>query len=81
MVNTARAGVDGCGSGAVGGTHPAQREVDVVLHSGATIRLRPVVAQDEQALRAFLTGLSPESRAFRFFTAAADLGAGGTQCR
>ena len=57
------------------GSYPAHREADVVLHSGASIRLRPLRPQDERALLAFLAGLSEKSQTFRFFSAGADLGA------
>jgi acyl-CoA synthetase (NDP forming)/GNAT superfamily N-acetyltransferase len=53
--------------------YPAHREADVALRSGASIRLRPICPGDEHAMLAFLTGLSVEARAFRFFTAGADL--------
>ncbi|MGZ4277046.1 MAG: bifunctional acetate--CoA ligase family protein/GNAT family N-acetyltransferase [Solirubrobacteraceae bacterium] len=55
--------------------YPAHREVDVALRTGASIRLRPLRPDDEPALRAFLDGLSQESRTFRFFSAGTDLGA------
>jgi acetyl coenzyme A synthetase (ADP forming)-like protein len=53
--------------------YPAHREADVVLHDGSTVHLRPVREGDAGALREFLAGLSPESRAFRFFSGAVDL--------
>ncbi len=53
--------------------YPAHREADVVLRSGASIRLRPIRSEDEAGMLAFLSGLSVEARAFRFFTAGADL--------
>jgi acetate---CoA ligase (ADP-forming) len=53
--------------------YPAHREADVVLHDGSTVRLRPIRDGDEEPLRAFLEGLSDESRAFRFFSGAVDL--------
>lgn len=53
--------------------YPAHREADIALHSGASIRLRPVRPQDEPALLAFLTGLSLQSRVFRFFSAGTNL--------
>ena len=52
---------------------PAQRAVDVALRSGASIRLRPLVADDKDDLLTFLTGLSLESRTFRFFSAGTNL--------
>ena len=39
----------------------------MVLRDGRTVRVRPVRAGDEAAIRAFLEGLSPESIGFRFF--------------
>ena len=47
--------------------YPHEREGDVALKDGSTVRVRPVRADDEPAIRAFLEGLSPESIAFRFF--------------
>lgn len=55
-------------------SYPAHREVDVALRDGAAIHMRPIRASDEQALRAMLEGLSVEARAFRFFSAGADMG-------
>ncbi|HXJ64068.1 MAG TPA: GNAT family N-acetyltransferase [Actinomycetota bacterium] len=54
--------------------YPAHREADVVLRDGSTVHVRPVRAGDREALREFLSGLSRESLALRFFTAAVDLG-------
>ncbi|HET8976929.1 MAG TPA: GNAT family N-acetyltransferase, partial [Solirubrobacteraceae bacterium] len=48
-------------------TYPADRETDIVLRDGSTIHVRPVRADDEEAIRQFLAGLSPESIGFRFF--------------
>jgi acetyl coenzyme A synthetase (ADP forming)-like protein len=56
--------------------HPAQpavREVDVALRDGSTVHVRPACPADEPAVLEFLRGLSAESRAFRFFSAAANL--------
>ncbi len=53
--------------------YPAHSEADVALRSGATIRLRPIRADDEDSLLEFLSGLSIEARAFRFFSAGVDL--------
>jgi acetyl coenzyme A synthetase (ADP forming)-like protein len=53
--------------------YPAEREADVVLRDGSTVRVRPVRPADEPELRAFLERMSPESRQLRFFTAGADL--------
>jgi len=53
--------------------YPAHREADVVLRDGSTIRVRPVLPEDRDRVRAHLERLSPESRILRFFTAAANL--------
>lgn len=45
----------------------------VRLRDGATVQLRPVQAEDEEALLAFLDRLCVNSRRMRFFTGAADL--------
>jgi acetyl coenzyme A synthetase (ADP forming)-like protein len=50
--------------------YPREREADVVLRDGSTVHVRPVRAEDESAIRAFLDGVSPESIGFRFFGAA-----------
>ena len=47
--------------------------VDVALRDGSTVRVRPMVAEDEPALRAFLDELSVESRWLRFFSGGADV--------
>jgi acetate---CoA ligase (ADP-forming) len=47
--------------------YPREREADVVLRDGSTVRVRPVRAGDEAAIRAFLETVSSESIAFRFF--------------
>jgi GNAT superfamily N-acetyltransferase len=47
--------------------YPREREADVVLRDGSTVRVRPVRADDEPAIRAFLKTVSRESIAFRFF--------------
>ncbi len=47
--------------------YPREHEADVVLRDGSTVHVRPVRAGDEAAIRAFLTTVSPESIAFRFF--------------
>jgi acetyl coenzyme A synthetase (ADP forming)-like protein len=61
--------------------YPAHREVDIALRDGGTIHLRPIRSEDEEALRAMLDGLSLEARAFRFFSAGADLAAAArTSC-
>ncbi len=53
--------------------YPSHREADVVLRDGSTVHLRPVRPTDVDALRGFFAALDPRSRAFRFFSAAADL--------
>lgn len=47
--------------------YPALEDVDVVLRDGSTVRLRPILDADREAMRAFLGGLSEHSRTFRFF--------------
>ena len=44
----------------------------VRLRDGSWVTLRPITAADEPALRAFLAGLSDESRRLRFFSGAVD---------
>ena len=57
--------------------------VDVELRDGSTVRVRPVRADDADALVAFLRELSPEARRYRFFgsvnleSAARAMAAGG----
>jgi acetate---CoA ligase (ADP-forming) len=53
--------------------YPKEREVDVALRDGSTIRVRPVRSGDTPALRDFLGRLSETSRAFRFFSSGANL--------
>lgn len=48
-------------------------ETDVVLRDGSTVHVRPTRAGDEAAILTFLTGLSEESRYFRFFSGAPNL--------
>jgi acyl-CoA synthetase (NDP forming)/GNAT superfamily N-acetyltransferase len=47
--------------------------VDVIVRDGSTVRVRPVTIADEGALHAFLEGLSPDSRSFRFLSLGVDL--------
>jgi len=47
--------------------YPAHREADVALRDGSTIHIRPVRADDEEAVLAFYRGLSERSLWFRFF--------------
>ena len=49
------------------------READVVLRDGSTVHVRPMRADDVEALAELLTAMSPESRGFRFFSAGADV--------
>jgi GNAT superfamily N-acetyltransferase len=44
------------------------------MRDGVSVTIRPATAEDEPALRAFLSRLSPEARRLRFFTGAADVG-------
>ena len=53
--------------------YPQDREADVALRDGSTVHVRPVRPDDREALLEFLRGLSSESRALRFFSAAANL--------
>ena len=53
--------------------YPAHLEADVALRDGSTVHVRPVRPDDREAIEGFLRALSPESRALRFFSAAADL--------
>jgi acetate---CoA ligase (ADP-forming) len=50
-------------------TYPREREADVVLRDGSTVRVRPVRAEDKPQIHEFLEALSPESIGFRFFGA------------
>jgi acetyl coenzyme A synthetase (ADP forming)-like protein len=54
--------------------YPAERETDVVLRDGATIHVRPVTSDDEDALARFLGALSLRARSFRFFSGGSDPG-------
>jgi acetyl coenzyme A synthetase (ADP forming)-like protein len=53
--------------------YPAEREAEVVLRDGSTVHVRPVGAEDEEAIHEFLESLHQESRMFRFFSIATDL--------
>ncbi len=53
--------------------YPSEREADIVLRDGSTVHVRPVRAGDRDALTAFFTDLSSESRWFRFFSAHGNL--------
>jgi acetyl coenzyme A synthetase (ADP forming)-like protein len=50
----------------------ARRAVDVVLRDGTTVRVRPVRPEDAVPLLQFFRGLSPQSRAQRFFADVSD---------
>lgn len=45
--------------------HLAERSVEVALRDGSTVRVRPVLDTDEDAIRAFLESMSLESLYFR----------------
>ena len=47
--------------------YPVERQADIVLRDGATVHVRPVRADDADAMRAFLESVSPDSIWFRFF--------------
>jgi acetate---CoA ligase (ADP-forming) len=51
----------------------ALEDVDVVLRDGSTVRVRAALPDDRDALERFLSGLSEQSRIFRFFTPVKDL--------
>ena len=53
-------------------SYPAQYESDVVLRDGSTLHLRPVRADDRPGLAELYERLSPDSRRFRFFSAASN---------
>ena len=53
--------------------YPAHREADVALRDGSTVHVRPVRPDDRDRLLQFLEGLSTPSKAFRFFSASANL--------
>ena len=46
--------------------HPARLAEPVVLRDGSAVQLRPLLGDDEAAVRAFLEGVSPESVRRRF---------------
>ncbi len=53
---------------------PSAPEATVVLKDGSTVEVRGLRPADEAGLAAFYGALSPESQAFRFFAAPADVG-------
>lgn len=52
---------------ATAAAYPRAHVVDVALRDGSSLRIRPVQADDAEAIRTFLTTLSTESIGFRFF--------------
>jgi len=52
---------------------PDRREADVVLRDGSTVHIRPATLEDRDDMAGFLRDLSPDSRAFRFFSASVDV--------
>lgn len=59
--------VSGVSAGAT--TVPPGQSVDVALRDGSSVHIRPVAAEDRDAIRAFLESLSRESLGLRFFGA------------
>ena len=53
-------------------TYPAHREATIVLRDGSTLTVRPIRPEDAAELSRFYSGLSLESRVFRFFAAVAN---------
>ena len=49
-------------------------ESDIALRDGSTVHVRPARPEDVERIESFLGALSDEARAFRFFSAATDLG-------
>jgi len=47
--------------------YPAAWEEDAVLKDGFTVRIRPIIPSDAEALQDFVKGMSTESSYFRFF--------------
>ncbi len=47
--------------------YPSEYELDVVLRTGDTVRVRPITPDDGEMLVDFFERLGPESRYFRFF--------------
>ncbi|HTX32724.1 MAG TPA: GNAT family N-acetyltransferase, partial [Solirubrobacteraceae bacterium] len=47
--------------------YPRDREAEIVLRDGSTVHVRPVREGDDPGMRQFLSSVSPESTAFRFF--------------
>lgn len=55
--------------------YPAHRDATVVLRDGSALTVRPIRPEDEVALGRFFSGLSLESRIFRFFAAVSNVDA------
>jgi acetate---CoA ligase (ADP-forming) len=53
--------------------YPPSREVDVILRDGSSVHVRPVHEGDRAAMAEFFRGLTADSRAFRFFSPAANV--------
>ncbi|HLZ26879.1 MAG TPA: GNAT family N-acetyltransferase [Chloroflexota bacterium] len=53
--------------------YPAELEADVALRDGSIAHIRPIRAEDEAHLLAFLRGLSDDDRRMRFFSLGNDL--------
>ena len=53
--------------------YPANREADVVLRDGSTVRVRPARPEDAQAVEELLSGLSDRSRWLRYFSGAPNI--------
>ncbi|MCL1593170.1 MAG: GNAT family N-acetyltransferase [Actinomycetia bacterium] len=55
--------------------YPAEWEQDAVLKDGGTIRIRPIVPEDSDALQEFVQNMSTQSSYFRFFRVKRELDA------
>jgi len=55
--------------------YPAEWEQDAVLKDGGTVRIRPIVPADTDALAAFVHNMSTQSSYFRFFRVKRELDA------
>jgi acetyl coenzyme A synthetase (ADP forming)-like protein len=53
--------------------YPSEREADVALRDGSVAHVRPIRAEDEAALLAFLRSLPDDDRRMRFFSLSNDL--------
>jgi len=54
-------------------SYPRHLDADVVLRDGSTVRVRPVRAEDEDAIRDFLESLSDRTIYLRFFSGGVNL--------